>query len=187
VLDTPEKHDACMNFFTRILEKARAIDTSRPFTYAMHVNVEDNPMGHLFDVVSINKYYGWYDYTGLLEESLPHFEAKLEGFHEAFGKPILITEFGADAVAGEHHLPEVMFSEEYQSKTIELQYEAIQDKPWFLGVHVWNFADFRVAQSLTRIIHNRKGVFTRSRQPKLAAHMLKRLWKETTPSHHEKA
>ena len=39
-----------------------------------------------------------------------------------------------------------------------------------IGEHVWNFADFMTSQGVTRVVGNRKGVFTRSRQPKLAAH-----------------
>ena len=45
-----------------------------------------------------------------------------------------------------------------------------------VGEHVWNFADFRTAQNFPRVGGNKKGVFTRDRQPKLAAHLLKRQW-----------
>jgi beta-glucuronidase len=34
--------------------------------------------------------------------------------HKSFGKPIIITEFGADTVAGAHSQPNEMWSEEYQ-------------------------------------------------------------------------
>jgi beta-glucuronidase len=165
-------------FFTDVINVYKGCDTSRPFTYAAHCDPACNPMAHLVDVVCVNKYYGWYQCLGRIEESLPEFEAMFQAFYDAFKKPIIMAEFGADAVSGEHHLPEVMFSEEYQSKIIELQYRRLLKKDWFIGAHPWNFADFRVGQTLNRVIYNRKGVFTRSRQPKLAAHTLKRLWEE---------
>ena len=43
---------------------------------------------------------------------------------------------------------------------------------------VWNFADFKTKQGLTRIRGNRKGVFTKERQPKMIAHYLKNRWKD---------
>jgi beta-glucuronidase len=41
---------------------------------------------------------------------------------------------------------------------------------------VWNFADFGTEPSLHRVDGNRKGVFTRDRRPKLAAHALRERW-----------
>ena len=38
---------------------------------------------------------------------------------------------------------------------------------------VWNFADFMTSQGVTRVVGNRKGLFTRQRQPKLAAHTVR--------------
>jgi beta-glucuronidase len=45
------------------------------------------------------------------------------------------------------------------------------------GMHVWNFADFKTGQGTARAAAmNFKGVFTRDRQPKLAAHFLRSRW-----------
>lgn len=75
-----------------------------------------------------------------------------------------------------------MFSEEFQTEIIAAQYEEARRRPWVIGAHVWAFADFKTSQSFTRIVMNRKGVFTRDRQPKLAAHRLRELWsKPVTP------
>ena len=51
-------------------------------------------------------------------------------------------------------------------------------KPFVIGEHVWNFADFATKQGITRFDGNRKGVFTRDRRPKMAAHWLRDAWKE---------
>ncbi|MDD6484201.1 MAG: glycoside hydrolase family 2 TIM barrel-domain containing protein [Clostridiales bacterium] len=66
----------------------------------------------------------------------------------------------------------------YQAKMIKLQYEKFKEQPYAVRTHVWAFADFKTAQTISRIVFNRKGVFTREREPKMAAHMLKELWNE---------
>ena len=49
-------------------------------------------------------------------------------------------------------------------------------KDYVIGEHVWNFADFATTANTMRVIGNRKGVFTRERQPKMAAFALRRRW-----------
>ena len=46
-----------------------------------------------------------------------------------------------------------------------------------VGEHVWNFADFATAPGVIRVDGNKKGVFTRERRPKAAAHLLRRRWR----------
>ncbi len=44
-------------------------------------------------------------------------------------------------------------------------------------MQVWNFADFAAVQSIMRVGGlNMKGVFTRTRTPKMAAHVLREFW-----------
>ena len=44
-------------------------------------------------------------------------------------------------------------------------------------MQVWNFADFAAVQSIMRVGGlNMKGVFTRARAPKMAAHVLREFW-----------
>jgi beta-glucuronidase len=47
-----------------------------------------------------------------------------------------------------------------------------------VGEHVWNFADFATRQGITRVGGNKKGIFTRQRQPKAAAFVLRERWAE---------
>jgi beta-glucuronidase len=46
-----------------------------------------------------------------------------------------------------------------------------------VGEHVWNFADFETKPGVFRVDGNKKGVFTRDRRPKAAAHLLRRRWR----------
>ena len=85
--------------------------------------------------------------------------------------------FGADAIAGEHAQPPEMWSEEYQAEMIAMYIRVLSQYPFVIGTHPWAFADFRTSQSIMRVgALNQKGVFTRDRSPKLAAHRLRELW-----------
>ena len=49
--------------------------------------------------------------------------------------------------------------------------------PYMAGLHIWNFADFKTGQGIMRTSGlNHKGVFTRDRRPKMAAHFLRQRW-----------
>ena len=69
-----------------------------------------------------------------------------------------------------------MFSEEYQVAYLQANHEVIDAYPTFIGEQVWNFADFQTSQGIMRVHGNKKGVFTRDRTPKMAAHALRTRW-----------
>jgi beta-glucuronidase len=100
----------------------------------------------------------------------------MEQLHRQYQKPIMMTEFGADTIPGYHSTSDQLFTEEYQAKLLTEYIKLLRSKSYVIGEHVWNFADFRTPQHFRRVVLNRKGVFTRSRQPKLAAFKLKALW-----------
>jgi beta-glucuronidase len=129
------------------------------------------------DLVCLNRYLGWYSQSGNLEEALPLLSAEMDSLYAKFGKPVILTEFGADAIPGHHAQPPEMFSEEYQAEMIVRYLELFRQKPYVVGEHIWNLCDFKTSQGITRAgALNYKGVFTRDRRPKLAAHRLRELW-----------
>lgn len=131
------------------------------------------------DVILWNRYYAWYVDGGHPEDVALQLEYEAAAWREAFPqKPLILAEFGADAVAGQHSDPAVMFSEEYQEEIISRYCGQLDRIPYLIGEHVWNLCDFMTKQGLTRVIGNRKGLHTRERQPKMAAHYLKRRWLE---------
>ena len=72
-----------------------------------------------------------------------------------------------------------MFTEEYQVEVIMAIIGVLHEpefEPWIIGEHVWNFADFATTANTMRVVGNRKGVFTRDRQPKMAATALRMRW-----------
>jgi beta-glucuronidase len=174
--DTAEP--AARDYFAPLVAAVRELDPARPVCFA---NVATAPPGadvvtDLFDLICLNRYYGWYAESGDLATAERELEAELRAWARA-GKPIVVTEFGADALAGLHALPPVMWSEEYQAAVIEMSVRVFRRIPEVIGEHVWNFADFGTAQAVHRPGGNHKGVFTRDRQPKAAARLLRELWR----------
>lgn len=163
-------------YWQALFAEARALDPTRPMT---HANVgyagNDDPAFAEADFLMINRYHGWYAQPAQLDRARAALWADFDEL-AAHGKPILVSEFGADALAGQHATYDQLFTEEYQARFIETYWDEIVAHPSVIGGHVWNFADFRTAQHGRRVVHNLKGVFTRTREPKMAAWAVRRLW-----------
>jgi beta-glucuronidase len=136
----------------------------------------DDPVLELSDIICLNRYYGWYEYPGRLDCGIKVLEEEIDTIFARYKKPIMMTEFGVDTLPGFHSTSDQMFTEEYQSKFIEKYIKLLRSKSYLIGEHVWNFADFRTPQNMRRVLLNMKGVFTRNRDPKAAAFLLKKIW-----------
>ncbi|HEX6763940.1 MAG TPA: glycoside hydrolase family 2 TIM barrel-domain containing protein, partial [Polyangiaceae bacterium] len=168
----PEAHA----FFANLVAHARSLDSTRPVTLVSYLGAEETSF-ELCDFVSVNRYNGWYTQSGRIAEGMGLLSAELDRIHERFGKPVLLSEFGADAVPGSHAEPSEMFTEEYQAEMIAAVIGVLRQKDYVMGEHVWNLCDFKTGQAIHRVSGlNYKGVFTRDRRPKQAARTLKALW-----------
>ena len=58
--------------------------------------------GDLLDVVSVNRYFGWYEEPGQTEVIGQKVWYEYHAWHTKYHKPVLVTEYGAGAVAGLH-------------------------------------------------------------------------------------
>lgn len=133
-------------------------------------------VSHRVDVVCINRYFGWYQDNGRLDPLEYQLELDLQHVYEKFSKPVFMSEYGADTIAGFHANTPRAFSEEYQWDFLEAYSNAFDRLPFLVGEHVWNFADFDTKQAVMRVMGNRKGVFTRDRAPKSCARFLRQRW-----------
>ena len=171
---TPESRE----FFEPVFAAARNADDTRPVGF---VNVMLAPpdrclLSDLADVVMINRYFGWYVDHGALDAAAAALEAELRLWASRQSKPILVTEYGADTVAGLHSVDGSPWTEEFQVQILD-RYHAVFDRiDAVVGEQVWNFADFATSASIVRVDGNKKGVFTRDRRPKMAAHRLRERW-----------
>uniref|UniRef100_A0A1B0ARG6 Glycoside hydrolase family 2 catalytic domain-containing protein n=1 Tax=Glossina palpalis gambiensis TaxID=67801 RepID=A0A1B0ARG6_9MUSC len=134
-------------------------------------------LARYLDILSFNRYIGWNGIPERLDMITKRIIDEATTWHEKHNKPVIMSEYGADTVEGLHLLPSYVWSEEYQTELFSRHFRAfdiLRKKSWFIGEFVWNFADFKTAQSVTRVGGNKKGVFTRSRQPKAVAHLLRK-------------
>ena len=181
IANEPESHtEGAENYFRPLFDVAREADPTRPVGF---VNVMLAPHGkcrvsQFGDVLMINRYYGWYVNTGDLAAAELAWEEELTAW-AGEGKPIIITEYGADTYPGLHSLTaENPWSEEYQVEYLDMNHRVFDRVDAVVGEHVWNFADFTTTSGIMRVGGNKKGVFTRDRQPKAAAHYLRGRWRK---------
>ncbi|MCR4765249.1 MAG: beta-glucuronidase [Bacteroidaceae bacterium] len=171
-----EENNIAKDFLGGLLRQAKKLDPSRLTTF---VGVMGGPADWMAecDLITINRYYGWYTNTGNFAMAERYFGGELDKLYNQFHKPIVLTEFGADAISGHHANEDEMYSEEFQRKMINAYLDIANTKPFVKGMMVWAFADFRTGQALMRVGGmNLKGVFTQDRRPKMAAWLLRKRW-----------
>jgi len=176
--EVPPLDPATTDFFKELFEVARTQDPSRLATV---VGIHGCPTEwlELSDVIFINRYYGWYSEAGQIEVGKEKLADEVDALFNQLQKPIVISEFGTDTVAGSHSNPPEMFTEEYQVEFLRAYLDVADERDFMVGMHVWNFADFKTGQGTRRVNGlNLKGVFTRDRRPKMAAHFLRERWFE---------
>ena len=182
LLNEPETTtDESVPYFEKVFAHALALDPQkRPRTFAEIKN--SGPYickCHQFsDFICLNRYYGWYIKGGYeIFDAFEDFREEMRQWKEVEpDKPFMFTEYGADTSAMEHKLPSVMWSQEYQEEVLELIHEVFDSLDFVVGEQVWNFADFQTTEGIMRVNGNKKGTFTRQRQPKAAAFLLKKRW-----------
>lgn len=171
--------ESAISYFEDLFELAHELDLQkRPRTFAnvMIARAGVCTCSHLSDIICLNRYFGWYINCGYeIVDAKKGFMEEMADWAK-MNKPIIMTEYGADTYAGEHKLPSVMWSEEYQMEYLNVQHEVFDAFDCIIGEQVWNFADFQTTERIIRVNGNKKGVFTRNRQPKAAAYLLKQRW-----------
>jgi beta-glucuronidase len=181
IANEPESDtEGAEKYFQPLFDIAREADPTRPVGF---VNVMLAPYGkcrvsQFGDVLMLNRYYGWYVQTGDLEAAELAWEEELSGWASE-GKPIIITEYGADTYPGLHSMVEGNpWTEEYQIEYLEMNHRVFDQIDAVVGEQMWNFSDFTTTSGIMRVGGNKKGAFTRDRQPKAAAHYLRSRWRK---------
>lgn len=191
LLNEPETtNEAAVPYFKEVFDLANKLDMQkRPRTFALIMNsLPDTCKCYQFsDIIALNRYYGWYmkgGYEISVAEEL--FRKEMNAWKDKkLNKPFIFTEYGADTLASEHKLPSVMWSQEYQDEYLKMTHEVFDSYDFIKGEQIWNFADFQTTEGIMRVNGNKKGVFTRQRQPKDIAYKLKERW-ENLPLDYKK-
>lgn len=183
------EEEGAYEYFKPLVELMRELDPQkRPVTLVTHLasTPDRDKIAELIDVLALNRYYGWYVDGGDLESAKVKLRAEFNGWLKRCpNTPIMMTEYGADTVAGFHDVEPVMFTEEYQAEFYKANHEVFDEFPHFIGEQVWNFADFATSQGIIRVQGNKKGIFTRDRKPKYAAHELRKRWTAIPDFHYK--
>jgi len=191
LLNEPETtNEAAVPYFKEIFDRALELDPQkRPRTFALIMNSRpDTCRCYQFsDIVALNRYYGWYVSGGYeIADAEMMFRKEMDGWAALnLNKPFIFTEYGADTLGSEHKLPSVMWSQEYQDEYLKMTHGVFDAYDFVKGEQIWNFADFQTTEGILRVNGNKKGVFTRQRQPKDVAYLLKDRW-ESLPLDYKK-
>jgi len=163
--------DARANDGTRLV--AAAIDARRERATADGSGVlvaVDDPIGADLDVIGFNLYVGWYG------TRTPDELDKVQ-WTSAYEKPLILSEFGADALYGNHGDRSVRWTEEYQAFLYEGYIRMTARIPSFAGTSPWILKDFRSPRRFHgryQDYWNRKGIIDPSGRRKLAFEVLRR-------------
>jgi beta-glucuronidase len=168
-------------FLTDLAHEARRLDPTRLITSALigpkvdqDQVVQQDPLANALDVVGQNEYIGWYE--GRPEDA----DRKTWTLPE---KPVIFSEFGAEAKFGNHGEPHQRWTEEQQANVLEHQFAMLRKIPQVRGVTPWVLMDFR---SPTRNIprlqdgYNRKGLFSEKMEQKKGFFVVQKTYSEHT-------
>lgn len=178
IANEPESQtDAAADYFAPLFTAARNADPTRPVGFvnmalAMYGQCK---VARFADLIMLNRYFGWYTQNADLVSAEMVLREELEGWQET-GKPIIMTEYGADTMPGLHAVVADPWSEEYQLQFLRMYHKVFDSVEAMAGEQVWNFADFATFPGTMRVGGNKKGVFSRDRHPKSAAFELRRRW-----------
>jgi len=111
----------------------------------------------LFDVIMLNRYYGWYIATGDLAAAERELEAELNAWATKYDKPIIITEYGADTVAGLHSVLAAPWTRTTRLSCWRCRIASSTVSTAVVGEQVWAFADFATRRPSCGSTATRKG------------------------------
>ncbi len=179
--ETDGKSAIRTKFLSDMATESRSLDPTRLVTSALNsardgsaASIANDPLADALDVVGVNNYIGWYNGkpsdADTMTWTLPN-------------KPIIMSEFGAEAKYGNHGSITQRWTEEMQADLYKQQLIMFAKIPQLRGITPWVLFDFR---STTRNIpklqdgYNRKGLFSELGQKKQAFFVLQKAYEDHT-------
>ncbi len=161
-------------YFSNVTKLAQQIeDLTRnedPYRYTIIANHGAFKLYNKVKLTQIPKLVGWNLYLGWYSRTFDGFSEFLDNHHKQLpDKPVLVTEFGADADNRLHSFDPVRFDKtvEYTTQFHQYYLKAIQSRPFVAGAMIWNLAEFNSEQRGESTPHiNAKGIMTWDRKPK---------------------
>jgi beta-glucuronidase len=174
-------------FLKDLVAHVKQADPSRLVTAALNKNADiggardgqkrfviDDPLGEVLDVIGFNQYEGWYS-----QLRPDQFDTLV--FSSPYAKPLMISEFGADAPVGFRADRSTRWSEDFQAWLFEETLKLVDRIDGAVGVTPWLLKDFRSPRRWHGRFQqnwNRKGVIAEDGRKKLAFDVLRRYYAE---------
>ncbi|WEK55048.1 MAG: glycoside hydrolase family 2 TIM barrel-domain containing protein [Candidatus Cohnella colombiensis] len=157
-----------VSFMSALAMKAKELDPTRLVSAACmldHVNhIIADRLADYLDVIGANQYYGWYQ---------TEFNNLIKLFENSnLSKPVIITEFGADAKAGHRGTVDQKGTEDCQQDIYKKQVAVLDQIPYVRGLSPWILYDFRCPRRLhpiTQNYYNTKGLLSEDKSHKKLA------------------
>lgn len=172
--------DSRLSFLRNLVAHARSLDPTRLISAAMErryldatTQMIDDPLGQYLDVLGCNEYVGWYD-------GLPEKANQLE-WRTKYQKPLIMSEFGGDALFGNHGDASARWTEEYQEDLYRHQIAMLKRIPFLRGTAPWILMDFpSPRRPLAKIqdYWNRKGLISNKGEKKKAFYVMQGYYTE---------
>jgi beta-glucuronidase len=175
--------DARNRFLRRLIQDAHSADSTRLVSAALqaHEVAEqnritihiDDPIASDLDVLGNNEYIGWYVRRPADADSID--------WVSEYGKPLIMSEFGGDALFGYHGDALTRWTEEYQENLYEHQIAMLKRIPFLRGMTPWILKDFRSPRRTLPHIEdyfNRKGLVSDHGEKKEAFFVLQKFYRE---------
>ncbi|HEV8430448.1 MAG TPA: glycoside hydrolase family 2 TIM barrel-domain containing protein [Pyrinomonadaceae bacterium] len=172
--------DARLSFLKDLIANAKRQDPTRLLSAAMErhylnptTQMIDDPLGEFLDVLGCNEYVGWYD-------GLPEKADGLE-WKSKYQKPLVMSEFGGDALFGHHGDLLTRWTEEYQESIFQHQIAMLKKISFLRGTAPWILMDFRSPRRPLPGIQdywNRKGLVSDRGDKKKAFYVMQRWYRE---------
>ena len=166
---------------TQMATLARSKDDTRLIGSAFHRNTFEknkvtiyDTLSNILDVVGVNAYLGWYiPWNGDPADYRWTFD---------FNKPLIMTEFGGEALYGHHGAADTAssWSEEYQEQLYKNNVAMFKNIPFLRGTTPWVLYDFRSVNRMHSVYQkgwNRKGLLSETGEKKKAWYIMAAYYK----------
>ena len=163
-------------FLGELIDRVRTLDSTRLVSAALDrtrregdVIIVDDPLGEHLDILAVNEYEGWYGNR--------HIDRITDiTWKTPYDKPMIFSEFGAGAKAGNHGPKLHRWTEEYQEYFYRKTLAMAENIPFLRGASPWILKDFRSPRRfhpLYQDFWNRKGLVSETGAKKLAFPVLR--------------
>ncbi|MFD1628772.1 glycoside hydrolase family 2 TIM barrel-domain containing protein [Pseudopedobacter beijingensis] len=161
-------------YFNRITKLAQELEEltrkEDPYRYTMIPNHGNFELYKRVQLTKIPQLVGWNLYQGWYSNSFSSFANYLDRHRkELSDKPLLVTEYGADADVRLHSFDPIRFDKttEYATMYHQAYLKAMMDRPFVAAAMIWNLADFNSETRTETTPHiNSKGILTLDRKVK---------------------